>query len=133
VQVRRELDIHGRVHHGNVLELFAAFEDAEAFYLVMQFAPRGDLFHELKRSGGCFSERREAPRPAGCAALTRAPRRAVRDVIYPTLSALAYLHSENIIHRDVKPEARLAHPPPLPGSRLRPEHAAERQRLRAAR
>ena len=29
-------------------------------------------------------------------------RRAVRDVIYPMLSALAYMHSENIVHRDVK-------------------------------
>ena len=26
----------------------------------------------------------------------------MRDVIYPMLSALAYMHSENIVHRDVK-------------------------------
>jgi hypothetical protein len=72
-----------RLHHANVLELYAVFEDADAFYFVMQcvpplvpsvcvttpaccltrcclacrYVPRGDLFHELKRCGGCFSER----------------------------------------------------------------------------
>lgn len=71
-----------RLHHANVLELYAVFEDFEAYYFVMQcvpaspaspaspaprlprltppcrrYVPRGDLFHELKRCGGCFSER----------------------------------------------------------------------------
>lgn len=79
VQVQRELNIHSRLRHANVLDLYAAFEDAEAIYLVMQcvsgslvfrrphaafarFAPRGDLFHELKRCGGFFSDRCAAAR-----------------------------------------------------------------------
>jgi hypothetical protein len=28
-----------RLHHANVLELYAVFEDADAFYFVMQCAP----------------------------------------------------------------------------------------------
>jgi serine/threonine protein kinase len=36
IQVQRELDIHGRLHHANVLELYAVFEDADAYYFVMQ-------------------------------------------------------------------------------------------------
>ena len=36
VQVQRELDIHSRLHHANVLELYAVFEDADAFYFAMQ-------------------------------------------------------------------------------------------------
>lgn len=57
LQVQREQAIHSRLSHAHVLDLYAVFEDADAFYFVMQFIRRGDLFHELKRSGGCFSEK----------------------------------------------------------------------------
>ena len=40
IQVQRELDIHGRLHHANVLELYAVFEDVDAYYFVMQCAPK---------------------------------------------------------------------------------------------
>jgi len=57
LQVQREQAIHSRLSHAHVLDLYAVFEDADAFYFVMQYIRRGDLFHELKRSGGCFSEK----------------------------------------------------------------------------
>lgn len=66
---------------------YAAFEDPSYIYLVLEYCERGDLFAELKRRRGIFSE-----------ALV------VRSILQPFLCALRYLHGNGIIHRDIKPE-----------------------------
>ena len=75
-QVEREIRIHIALEHENVIRLHAAFEDEKNVYMVQEFAGGGDLFEDLKRSGGQMKERQ-----------------AVRDLIGPFLSSLVYMHA----------------------------------------
>jgi len=86
-QVCREIAIHGGLQHENIIELFCAFEDEYCYYLVLEYAARGDLFTELKRRGGQLNEKI-----------------VVKFVLHPFLSVLSFLHSKGIVHRDIKPE-----------------------------
>lgn len=71
--------------HPSILKLFDFFEDACNYYLVMEYVKGGDLLTKLEKSGR-FSEKEAA------------------KVMKQLLSALAYMHSQHIIHRDVKCE-----------------------------
>ncbi|KAK9834350.1 hypothetical protein WJX84_004182, partial [Apatococcus fuscideae] len=86
-QVEREIRLHAALQHEHIIQLYGAFEDERHVYLAQEFATGGDLYEELKRSGGQLKERRVA-----------------QDIIQPCLSALSYMHSMGIIHRDIKPE-----------------------------
>ena len=86
-QIMREIDIHSRLNHANIVKLFAAFEDDECIYLVQEYAEHGDLYQELSRHGGRMLEAH------------------VSQCIVPQLlDALTHLHARGILHRDIKPE-----------------------------
>lgn len=84
-QVRREIQIHAKLRHRNVVDLWGAFEDADRIVLLMEVA-NGDVFDLLKRMGGRLEETQ------------------VADVMRQVLEGLEYLHARNIVHRDLKPE-----------------------------
>jgi len=98
-QVTREVNLHSRLSHPHIVDLFAAFEDKDHVYLVQEYASGGDLYEALKRAGGKLKESAVAG-----------------EVVAPCLDAVAYLHSLGIIHRDIKPENILLCPvlPPSP-------------------
>ena len=50
-QVCREIAVHAGLQHENVIQLYCAFEDDFCYYLVLEYAARGDLFSELKKRG----------------------------------------------------------------------------------
>ncbi|KAK7915631.1 hypothetical protein WMY93_011392 [Mugilogobius chulae] len=84
-QLRREVEIQSHLRHPNILRLYGYFHDASRVYLILEFAPKGQLYSELQRCGR-FSEQRSA------------------TYIVELADALKYCHSKNVIHRDIKPE-----------------------------
>jgi len=86
-QLRREIEIQSHLKHNHILRLFGYFWDETRIYLVLEFAPRGEMYKTLqKRPGGKFDE------PTAS------------KYIRQMTQALAYCHSMNVIHRDIKPE-----------------------------
>lgn len=86
-QLQREIEIHTHCHHKNIIRLLAYFWDDERVFIVEEYAEGGDLYHALQKEPS-----RRLPEP-----------RAAR-YIQQLATALQYLHSQGVIHRDVKPD-----------------------------
>ncbi|XP_051887511.1 aurora kinase A [Pristis pectinata] len=84
-QLRREVEIQSHLRHPNILRLFGYFHDASRVYLILEYAPRGELYKELQKCGK-FDDGRSATYMSELA------------------DALVYCHSKKVIHRDIKPE-----------------------------
>jgi len=86
-QLRREIEIQSHLRHTNILRLFGYFYDETRIYLILEFAPRGEMYKTLqKQPHGRFDEPRAS------------------RYIHQMTDALAYCHSKKVIHRDIKPE-----------------------------
>eukprot|EP00826_Nyctotherus_ovalis_P066032 TRINITY_DN9734_c0_g5_i1.p1 TRINITY_DN9734_c0_g5~~TRINITY_DN9734_c0_g5_i1.p1 ORF type:complete len:345 (+),score=54.89 TRINITY_DN9734_c0_g5_i1:258-1292(+) len=83
--VRREVAIHRKLSHCNVIKLVTVCEDANVIQLVLEYAPDGSLFDFIRRKG--FLREEEAVK-----------------IFYRIAKGVKYLHNKNIIHRDLKPE-----------------------------
>lgn len=115
------MEIHAQLNHPHILGMYAAFEDLDGIYLVLEYAPGGNLYSHLSEAGGHLPEAEVSA-----------------NIIRPLISALAAIHSQvrtrlllmrvcvfcslslptsaltpessawcsvqGIIHRDVKPE-----------------------------
>ncbi|TFK67914.1 kinase-like protein [Pluteus cervinus] len=83
--VNAERYILSRVKHPFVVDLFATFQDSLNVYMLMSYVPGGELFTHLRRA------QRFTPD-------------VTRFYLATIILALKYLHSFNIIYRDLKPE-----------------------------
>ncbi|GAB0201252.1 aurora kinase B-like [Grus japonensis] len=84
-QLRREIEIQAHLRHPNILRLYNYFHDRRRVFLILEYAPRGELYKELQRC-----RRLDAPRTA--------------TLMEELADALLYCHGRQVIHRDIKPE-----------------------------
>ncbi|XP_077191779.1 aurora kinase A [Paroedura picta] len=84
-QLRREVEIQSHLRHPNILRLYGYFHDTTRVYLILEYAPQGEVYKELQKVTK-FDEQRTA------------------TYITELTDALLYCHSKRVIHRDIKPE-----------------------------
>ena len=65
--------------------MYGYFYDEKRVYLILEYAPRGELYKNLQKNKK-FSERKSA------------------SLITKIADAVDYCHSRHVIHRDIKPE-----------------------------
>ena len=80
-----EFQILKNLDHPNIVKIYEYFEDSERFYIVTDVMEGGELFNEITERGN-FSESNAAV------------------LLKSVLSAIAYCHNHNIMHRDLKPD-----------------------------
>ncbi|KAI1427405.1 serine/threonine-protein kinase [Xylaria sp. FL1777] len=85
VHVRREIEVHSNLRHPGILGFYGWFHDSRRIFLILEYAAGGELYKTLQKKGR-FSERRAA------------------SYIAQVALSLIYLHSKNVMHRDMKPE-----------------------------
>ncbi|XP_059618657.1 serine/threonine-protein kinase fused [Phlebotomus argentipes] len=81
--LRMEYEIQMQLRHPNVIQMLNSFETSKEIVVIMEFA-QCDL-HTLLREGSIGEPR-------------------TRRLTYDLVSALYYLHSHRILHRDLKPQ-----------------------------
>lgn len=74
----------GRFSHPNIVRVLDVFEENNTVYLVMEHLQGETLGKRIELRGKLSSQE-------------------VLEVLYPILDALQVLHSENLLHRDIKP------------------------------
>ncbi len=82
-KVFQEVYILKKTRHANVIRLLEVFEGPKHLFIVMEFAPGGDLLKYVKKKGR-LSE-------------TEA-RRLMRQIVF----GLGHIHSRGVLHRDIK-------------------------------
>ena len=78
-QLRREIEIQSHLRHPHVLRMFGYFYDETRVYLILEFAPGGEMYKALQKApNGRFDEKRTA------------------KYIYQLADALKYCHSKKV-------------------------------------
>lgn len=80
-----EVDVLKGLDHPNIVKLYELYQDPRNYFLITEYLEGGELFERLQ-TDKVFSERKAA------------------GYMKQLLSAVAYCHERNIIHRDLKLE-----------------------------
>lgn len=80
-----ELDVLMKLTHPNVVSIFYHFASENCYYLILEYCPNGSIKDVLQRE-----EKLEGDK--------------LKDWITQLLKGMAYIHSQKICHRDIKPQ-----------------------------
>jgi protein kinase X len=83
--IKAEKSIMMRIGHPFIVNMFASFKDKKNLYMLMEFVIGGELFSQLRKVGRFGND-------------------TARFYAAEIVLALQYLHSQNIVYRDLKPE-----------------------------
>ena len=84
-EIFREINILKKLEHPYIMKLYEFYSDEEYFYLINEFCSEGDLSEKLRKVG-------------------RFEEKLVKLLMFQIFSAVWYLHSNNVIHGDLKLE-----------------------------
>ena len=84
-QFIREIKIQTFTYHSHIVKLYSVFDDSQNVYLLLEFCYQGNLYQYLQ-------------------AKHKLPENEAAEVLYSLCSAVGELHSNQIIHRDIKPQ-----------------------------
>ncbi|EDV21411.1 uncharacterized protein TRIADDRAFT_30306, partial [Trichoplax adhaerens] len=81
-RVVKEVEIHCQLKHPSIVELYNYFEDSNYVYLIMELCEKGEFQHHLKAKGKIAEDQ-------------------ARRFLAQIVKGLLYLHSHDIVHRDL--------------------------------
>jgi len=84
-RIRREIDFMTSLNHPYIIRIKEVYESREKIILVMEYASGGELYDYLNR-------------------MKRIPESQARAIFRQIVSAVHFLHKNNIVHRDLKLE-----------------------------
>ncbi|KAJ2679284.1 hypothetical protein GGI25_001640 [Coemansia spiralis] len=106
MRLATEVAIHESLAHSSVVHIYDSFEDDRCVYLVMEYCERGDLWRYLRQrhiqASGDSPTHRAQGQAAGSGELAALSEPETRYVVQQVAAAVAYLHANGVLHRDLK-------------------------------
>ena len=83
MEIKNEINILKKLDHPNIVKILEFYSTEKAYYIITSYCPCGELYNQIKYQ---YNENQLAV------------------LFYQVFSGLYYLHSKNIVHRDLKLE-----------------------------
>ena len=88
---KREIEMLSKLNHPNIIKYYSNFEDDKFIYFILEYMEYGSLKNFIANS---IRKEYNAKIPNGI----------IWSLFLQCMSGLKYIHSKNIIHRDIKPD-----------------------------
>jgi calcium-dependent protein kinase len=83
MEIKNEIDILRKLDHPNIVKIIEFYSASKAYYIITDYCPCGELYNQIKTQYNEYQ---------------------LSVLFYQVFSGLCYLHSKNIVHRDLKLE-----------------------------